>query len=186
MTRNFDGGPGLDVVTGWCATALRAPTAGFSQGCHLIVLHGENLGEFWDVSGARDWFTTTAPGVLAAPFVVIVGGRRSAYTDRYSAPDKAGHGLEHDEGWSTPFWLTDAAMAAQNLLLLVEEARAGALFFGVFRNRSALGSWLGVPDDFEISGAVAIGWRSGDDRPSGSPTRRTRTPSDQLVHVGRW
>jgi nitroreductase len=186
MSRSFDGGPSLDQILDWCRTALRAPTAGFSQGSHLVVLHEESLRRFWQDSGAGKWFSTASPGVLTAPYVVLVGGRRSAYTDRYSSPDKSGHGLEDEAGWSTPFWLTDAAMAAQNLLLLVEEARGGALFFGVFRNRSAVASSLGLPDDFEIVGAVAIGTRAEGEHPSGSPTRRPRIPDDDLVHVGRW
>ena len=151
-----------------------------------MILDGEALQGFWRVSGAGHWFSTTSPGVLDAPYVVLVGGCRSAYTDRYASPDKSGHGLEAEAGWSTPFWLTDAAMAAQNLLLLVEEAGAGALFFGVFRNRSAVTAELGLPDDFEIVGAVAIGSRADSDRPSGSPTRRPRVPDHELVHIGRW
>ena len=111
MSRRFDGGPALDQVVDWCRTAVRAPTAGFSQGCHLVILDGEALQGFWRVSGAGHWFSTTSPGVLDAPYVVLVGGCRSAYTDRYASPDKAGHGLEAEAGWSTPFWLTDAAMA---------------------------------------------------------------------------
>lgn len=186
MSRSFDGGPSLDQVADWCRTAVRAPTAGFSQGCHLVLLHDEGKDMFWQVSGAGQWFASRSPGVLAAPYVVLVGGRRAAYTDRYSDADKLGHGLEDEGGWTTPFWLTDAAMAAQNLLLLVEEARAGALFFGVFRNQAAVRATLGMPDDLDIVGAIAVGWRAAGDHPSGSPTRRPRVPDDDLVHIGRW
>ena len=45
-----------------------------------------------------------------------------AYTSRYSEADKQGHGLEVAANWQVPFWLTDAAMATQNLLLLAEDA----------------------------------------------------------------
>jgi nitroreductase len=152
----------------------------------MIVLSGDSLAEFWDVSGAGSWFAGVNEGVLAAPVVVVVGGRIGPYLERYGSPDKAGHGLEVESGWPVPFWLTDAAMAAQNLLLLVEEARLGALFFGLFRNVDAVARRLGAPDDFRPVGAIAIGGRSDSDRPSGSPSRRPRLADGELVHLGTW
>ena len=92
----------------------------------------DDLTKFWQISGARQWFTTRAPGVLDASAVVLILGDHDAYTERYSKPDKAEHGLDDADRWVTPFWLTDAAMAAENLLLLIEEKRWGALLFGLF------------------------------------------------------
>ena len=88
--------------------------------------------------------------------------------------DKAGHGLEVAANWPVPFWLTDTAMAVQNLLLLVEAHRLGALYFGIFRNVDVLLADLGVPEGMLSVGAVAIGHRAATDRQTGSPTTRPR------------
>ena len=186
MTRSFAGGPDTDVVMEWCRSALRAPSAGFSQGTHLSVIHGGVLSDFWRVSGADDWFARTAPGVLEARHVVVVSAQPSAYIDRYREDDKAPQGLGESEAWPVPYWLTDAAMVVQNLLLLVEEARAGALYFGLFRNQRSVLDLLGAPGEIEPLGAVAIGWRSDFDRPSGSSTRRPRRPEHEVLHLQHW
>lgn len=186
MTRTFAGPAPIDVVTAACDLARRAPSAGFSQGSHFLVLAGPELGAFWSVSGAGEWFTRTSPGVLAADPVVVVLGDRAAYTERYSEADKAGHGLEDAAAWPVPYWSTDAAMAAENLLLLLEAEGLGALFFGLFGDVRGTLRHFGVPESVEFVGAVAIGSRAEDDRPSGSSTTRSRKSRSAVIHVGRW
>ena len=186
MTRRFVGAVSLEWIVEQCDLARRAPSAGYAQGTHFLILGGEQLARFWETSGAGEWFTQRQPGVLDASAVVLVLADRTAYEARYSQADKAGHGLEQASGWSVPYWLTDAAMAAQNLLLLVEEARLGALYFGLFvEPRRTLAS-LGVPDHVDCVGAVAIGERHADDRPSGSGARRARRPLVEVTHLGSW
>lgn len=186
MTRTFSGGPSSEEVRLLCAEALRAPSAGFSQGTHFVIMTDGDLRDFWTLSGAGDWFETRSPGVLGAVAVVLVCGDRQAYLDRYSEPDKAGLGLERAAAWSVPYWLTDAAMAAENLLLLIEERRWGALFFGLFGDQLLYLSNLGVPESVDCIGAVAIGFRAFEDRVSGSPTSRRRAPTADHLHAGRW
>jgi nitroreductase len=186
MTRDFDGGPAHDDVLAMCDLARRAPSAGFSQGSHFLVLEGPDKEDFFQVSGAGAWFARRAPGVPRCSHLVLVLGDPSAYTDRYSAPDKIEVGLSHREAWSCPYWLTDAAMAAQNLLLLCEERGWGALFFGLPTDPRATLTHYGVPEHVEIVGIIALGYRSSSDAPSGSPTRRGRRPSHEVIHVGRW
>lgn len=186
MTRSFAGGPTPEEVRALCAEALRAPSAGFSQGTHLVIMTAEDLQEFWSQSGAGEWFAKRSPGVLGATSVVLVCGDRQAYLDRYSEADKAGLGLEEADDWAVPYWLTDAAMVAENLLLLIEERRWGALLFGLFENQVRYLRELGCPDAVSCIGAVAIGYRSPEDRVSGSPTRRRRQPVADHVHAGRW
>lgn len=186
MTRTFAGGPSIEEIGALCSEALRAPSAGFSQGVHLVILRDGDLAEFWAGSGAGRWFAERSAGVLRATTVVLVCGDQQAYLERYAEPDKAGLGLDAVENWAVPYWLTDAAMVAENLLLLVEERRWGALFFGMFADGEAYLRRLGAPPTVHCIGAVAIGYRDPQDRVSGSPSRRRRDPPADHLHEGRW
>lgn len=186
MTRRFDGGPDLEDLLVLLETALRAPTAGFSQGVHLLVLAGEDLAVFWNRSGAGRWFSSRSPGVLNATQVVLVLGDERDYTDRYGSEDKRDLGLGIGENWTVPYWLVDASMVADNVLLLVEERRWGALFFGLYGDQSEYFSDLGIPTSARCVGAVAVGYRSSEDAPSGSPVTRPRRAAQDLLHIGSW
>ena len=73
MTRRFDAAAlNLTEVAQLCDLARRAPSAGFSQGSHLVVLTGESLARFWRTTGSGEWFARTQPGVLQAPVVVLL------------------------------------------------------------------------------------------------------------------
>ncbi|MFM8857370.1 MAG: nitroreductase family protein [Actinomycetota bacterium] len=186
MTRRFDGGPELDELLGVLDSSLRAPSAGFSQGVHIVVLSGEDVSTFWSRSGAGAWFEQRSPGVVGAPHVLLVFGDRSEYVDRYSLDDKRELGFDSADRWQTPYWLVDAGMVVQNFLLLAEERRWGALFFGVFGDQDDYFEELGVPASAHCIGAIAVGHRSALDAPSGSPTTRARRQRDEIIHVGRW
>ena len=75
MVRNFDDRPvAPDVVDRLLANAVRAPSAGFSQGWAFLVLEGpEETARFWAASApphgddARDRW----PGVLRAPLIIV-------------------------------------------------------------------------------------------------------------------
>lgn len=187
MTRRFvTGSLTAAEVAPLVDLARRAPSAGYSQGVHFLLLDGLALADFWDVSGAREWFAGVRGGVLDAPVVVLPLADPTAYTERYSEGDKAGHGLDDARNWEVPFWLTDAAMATQNLLLLAEDGGLGALYFGIFRNARAVLDSLGVPAHVLQVGAVALGARADDDRPSGSSVTRPRKDASSVLHLGRW
>lgn len=190
MTRRFAATP-LDVreVEGLLDLARRAPSAGFSQGVHFMVLSGDDVAAFWAATGAGEWFASRdrdGPGVLDAPVIVVPVAVAAEYTARYAAPDKAGHGLEDAANWPVPFWLTDTAMAVQNLLLLAEARGLGALYFGIFRNAEQYLASLGAPAGAQAVGAVALGHRHASDAPSGSPRGRRRRPLTEVVHHGAW
>ncbi|MDP9465007.1 MAG: nitroreductase family protein [Actinomycetota bacterium] len=187
MTRDFSNDP-LDrqLLADLVDTARRAPSAGYSQGVHFVVLTDDAVARFWQTTDAESWFAETQDGVLRAPVIVLPVADPDAYTSRYAETDKAGHGLEVAANWPVPFWLTDTAMAVQNLLLLVEAQRLGALYFGIFRNVDALMADLGVPAGMLSVGALAIGHRAATDRPSGSATTRPRRPATEVVHYNHW
>lgn len=187
MTRRFDPRPlPAGMVTDLLDLARRAPSAGYSQGVHFLVLSGDERAMFWRTTDAAGWFAQRQPAVLQAPTLVIPLADPAAYTARYAETDKAGHGLEDAANWPVPFWLTDAAMAVQNLLLLAEDRGLGALYFGIFRNAEVLLREAGVPAGVVALGAVALGHRAADDQPSGSAVARARRPVTDVVHFGRW
>lgn len=186
MTRTFDPRPlAAGLLDSLLATSLRAPSAGFSQGTHLVVLEGDSLAAWWRDTVDPEWVERVGAGVGRAAALVIVLADAGAYVERYNQPDKVAAGLVDEASWPVPFWLTDAAMVVQNLLLLVEANGLGALYYGLFGDEASLPA-LGVPDTMRPLGVVAIGHRAGEDVPSGSPNRRPRRPDGELIHRGHW
>ena len=187
MTRRFEQlplPPGL--LDSLLSTALRAPSAGFSQGTHFVVLEGDELAAWWRATVEPEWAERIGDGVGRASAVVIVLADAAAYVERYSRPDKAAAGLTDEAAWPVPFWLTDAAMVVQNLLLLVEANGLGALYYGLLPGQERALADLAVPDSLQPLGVVAIGHRAADDLPSGSVNLVGRKPSDEQIHRGRW
>jgi nitroreductase len=186
MVRRFDPRPlPAEVLDRILHSATRAPSAGFSQGLDLLVLEGpEAVRTFWRATIDPQFgkpYSSAEP-----PVIVLVLSDKQAYLDRYSEPDKAGLGMDVEEGWPVPYWDMDAAMAAMLMLLTAVDEGVGAWWFGVFHGAEALLRNLGVPPGRRLVGAVALGWPAPDDRPSGSATTRPRRPFDQVVHRGRW
>lgn len=178
--------------------ASRAPSAGKTQGWHLVVLTGEQTRRFWDISLPVDKRATFRwTHLLDAPVIALPLADSGAYTDRYAEPDKARTGLgEGEDAWPVPYWTIDASMSVMTLLLAAEDAGLGALFFGVFHNEAALRTELGIPDELELLGAIALGHRlpaADDAAPDGadpdgagrSAGRARRTP-DQIIHRNGW
>jgi nitroreductase len=186
MVRRFDPRPvPAEVLDRILHSATRAPSAGFSQGLDLLVLEGPDaVRDFWLATADPRFdkpYSTAEPAVI-----VLVLSDRQAYLDRYGAPDKAGLGMEVEEGWPVPYWDLDAAMAVMLLLLTAVDEGVGAWYFGVFHGAEALLADLGVPDGRRLIGAVALGWPPAGDRSTGSARSRPRRPLDQVVHRGRW
>ena len=181
MTRSFDA-RALDPTTveSLLAAALRAPSAGYTQGVDLLVLDGmEETHRYWDAAlpgDARESFAW--PGLLAAPLLVVVLSSEDAYRDRYDEPDKA------TTSFDVPWWHVDAAFSALLLQLAAIDAGLGALFFrahGVATLRRA----FEIPPTFTPVGTVAIG-HPARDRPSSSVANRPRRPAGDVVHRGSW
>jgi nitroreductase len=186
MVRRFDHRPlPAEVVDRILHSATRAPSAGFSQGLDLLVIEGgDAVRGFWKATADPRFgkpYSTAEP-----PVIVLVLSDKQAYLDRYGAPDKAGLGMDSEEGWPVPYWDMDAAMAVMLMLLTAVDEGVGAWWFGVFHGAEALLRDLGVPPGRRLVGAVALGRPAADDRPSGSARTRPRRPFDQVVHWGRW
>ncbi|MFF2623465.1 nitroreductase family protein [Oerskovia jenensis] len=146
------------------------------------------------------WLT----GMRTAPVVVVVLTSREAYLRRYAEDDKARAAAqaagEGDSPWDVPYWHVDAGMASLLMLQTAVDEGLGACFFGVPPGQvEALREAFGVPDEFLVTGVVAVG-HAVDETPregagvsgagaapsGGSPTRRPRRPFEDVVHRGRW
>ena len=164
--------------------AVRAPSAGHTQGWHFLVLDDADDREaFWAVtaSGKSDpWLAR----MRTAPVLVIVFSDKTAYLDRYAEPDKGW--TDRDEArWPVPYWDTDAAMAAMIALLAVVDAGLAGCFFGVpGEHWAALRSAFGVPAGLRPVGVLSIGYPAADVR---SPSlRRGRRTLTEVVSYGAF
>ena len=153
----------------------RAPSAGKTQGWHLVVLEGAETARFWDITlppmrrGAFRW-----KRLLDAPVIAIPLADPRAYVERYSEADKRASGLgAGTEAWPAPYWTVDTSMSVMTMLLAAEDAGLGALFFGIFRGERQLRRALGIPAVMQILGALAHRLR-GARRPDADRSRRGR------------
>jgi nitroreductase len=187
MVRRFDPGRPVDPATvrGLVALAVRAPSAGFSQGWDFVALVDPAHREaFWGAASEPGPPDAWWRGVSAAPALVVCCSDPETYLDRYAEPDKGWTDRSRDR-WPVPYWDTDVAMAAMVILLGAEDAGLGALFFGVPGPRhAAVKQALALPDDRRIVGVVALGHEAR--RTSGSAATHRRRPLDEVLHDGRF
>jgi len=166
--------------------AIRAPSAGFSQGWAFLVLESPD-------ERARFWRATSRPGepdawltrMQRAPLLVVPLSCKQAYLDRYAEPDK-GLTDRSESHWPVPYWHVDAGMAALLMLLTAVDEGLAACFFGIEGERlPAFRAAFGVPETYTPVGCVSVGYPGGQDRRSPS-LRRGRRGVDEVVHRGHW
>tara|TARA_B100001250_G_C19762852_1_gene773324 strand:- start:504 stop:1124 length:621 start_codon:yes stop_codon:yes gene_type:complete len=162
--------------------ARYAPRAGNTEGIRYLLLEGDNVCDYWDVTlpkSARREFPW--PGLLKAPTLIVVWASSTQYLSRYGEADKEKSGLGNKEtSWSTPYWWVDGGMASMSILLAAESQNLGALFFGLFEHESAVKSKFHIPDEFSAIGTIAIGYAAEEQRKSKS-TLRDRLPVESLL-----
>jgi nitroreductase len=188
MVRRYTSEP-LDpeLVDRMLENAVRAPSAGFSQGWAFLVLDTPaDVHRFWtatstDPDASNDWLD----GMRTAPVIVVPMSNREAYLDRYAERDKGW--TDRDEArWPVPFWHMDAAMASLLILLTAVDEGLGGCFFGIPPESIApFRAEFGVPEDHLPVGAITLGRPATGGAP-GSPSRRGRRPLDEVVHRGNW
>jgi nitroreductase len=185
MIREFSSDPvPRAVLERVLETGLHAPSAGFAQGLELIVLDRPGqVEDFWRITDpwARKEASRGGP-----PVIVIPIGNVHTYLARYSEPDKAGLGMDVEEGWPVPYWDLDAAMAVMLILLAAVDEGLGGWFFGIFHGEAELMRHLGVPEGIRPLGAVAMGYPSERERRRGSGLGRDRKGLEETLHFGRW
>jgi len=176
----------VETLTGLLQLAVRAPSAGFSQGWDfLVLLDPADRDRFWQVTtdeaGPPDpWLL----GMRTAPALVVCLSDRERYLDRYAEPDKGW--TDRDPGrWPVPYWDVDVGMAAMILLLAAVDAGFDGCFFGVPpAHQAAALDAFGVPADRRIVGVVSLG--HGAPHPRSPSLRRGRRPLAEVAHAGRF
>jgi nitroreductase len=188
MVRRFD--PDAPVapedVQALLRHAIRAPSAGFSQGWDFVVLSGDDeRRRFWDAtSDPHEEPDSWLAGIQTAPVLIVCLSDPETYLDRYAEPDKGW--TDRDEArWPVPYWDVDTGMAALLMLLTAVDRDLAGLFFGVPpEHHHDLHEALQIPTDRHIVGVVAVG-HPAPDRPSPS-LKRGRRPVAQVAHRGRF
>jgi nitroreductase len=165
--------------------ATHAPSAGFSQGWHFLVLDNpESIGRFWaattDGSPADTWLT----GMQQAPTLILALSDKQVYLARYAEDDK-GWVDQAESHWPVPYWDIDTGMAAMLILLGVVDAGLSACFFGIQGERwPAVFRTFGIPESMRPIGVISVGYAAPDRR---SPSlKRGRRGADQIVSYGQF
>lgn len=193
MVRRYDPDRPVDaeVLDRMLANAVRAPSAGFSQGWAFVVLdRPEDVARFWAATGPAGpedgepsgWLR----GMRTAPVVIVPLSHKDAYLDRYAQPDKGW--TDRDEArWPVPYWHVDTGMASLLILQTAVDEGLGACFFGIPPERiAAFRAEFGVPEGYTPIGAITVGHRVDDAGATGSPSRRARRTPEEVVHRGGW
>lgn len=175
----------VEVVERLLGYAVRAPSAGFSQGWDFLVLREPaERAAFWAATAEPGPPDTWLAGLMTAPTLVVCLSHKDAYLDRYAEPDK-GITDRSEDYWPVPYWDIDTGMAALLILLGAVDAGLGSCFFGIPVGRhEAVHETLAIPPDRRLVGVVSVGYPAQDRR---SPSlKRGRRPAEEIVHWGRF
>lgn len=166
--------------------AIRAPSAGFSQGWAFLVLEEQaDRDRFWRTATPdKDVWQRWLVSMRQAPLIIAAHSNKSIYLDRYAEPDKGW--TDRDESrWPVPYWDIDTGFASLLMLLTAVDEGLGACFFGIPPEQfGAYRAEFGVPEEFTPIGAVSVGYRAPDHR--SNSLKRGRRPVDEVVHRGHW
>ncbi len=175
-----------EVISTALRNAIRAPSAGFSQGWDFLVLTTpEDRQTYWDAtSDADDEPDSWLAGLQSAPSLILCLSDEGTYRRRYAEPDKGRTGM--DEGrWPAPYWDIDTGMAALLMLLTaVDEGLAGCFFGAPPEAHDDVLRAFDIPHDRHLVGVVSMGY----------PVPHTKSNSlkrglrglDQVAHYGRF
>lgn len=189
MVRRFDPDRPVphEALSRIASLAVRAPSAGFSQGWDFVVLRDPgDRSAYWSAttdpdSPADAWLR----GVSSAPVLILCCSDKDRYLDRYAQSDK-GWSDHSEDHWPVPYWDVDTGMAAMLMLLGAVDEGLGALFFGAPAERmSAVRDRFGIPVGRHLVGVIALGYAA-EDRRSGSTRTRSRRPLAEVFHDGQF
>jgi nitroreductase len=187
MVRSYDPGRPVpaEIVDKIVRHALRAPSAGFSQGWGFLVLTApEDRARYWAATRLDDQTDEWLARLSTAPLIIVAFSNKAVYLDRYAQPDKGW--TDRDEArWPVPYWHLDTGFAALLMHLTAVNEGLGSCFIGLpVETVQTFKEAFGVPAEFTPIGALTIGYRAADKR---SPSlRRGHRRLDDVVHHGRW
>ena len=186
MVRNYDPERPVsrETVEQLLELAIRAPSAGFSQGWQFLVLdEPADRDRFWQLTTDDGVPDSWLSGMLSAPVLVLALSDKQAYLDRYAQPDKGW--TDRDEAhWPVPYWDIDTGMASLLIMLGAVDLGLASCFFGVQpENQAGVKEGFGIPERLRIVGVVSLGYGAPDRK---SPSlKRGRRQLDQVLSYGR-
>jgi nitroreductase len=187
MIRTYDADRPIprDVLDELLELAVCAPSAGYSQGWHFLILADiTSVGRFWTATAGDEPPTGWLARLQTAPALIVCFSDKDAYLDRYAEPDK-GWTDRAEEHWPVPYWDVDTGMAALLMLLGATDRGLASCFFGVPGERwDAVRAAFGVPARLRPVGVVSLGHPAPDRR---SPSlRRGRRSHPEVVSYGSF
>jgi nitroreductase len=186
MVRNYDPDRPVppDITRKLLEYAIHAPSAGFSQGWHFLILTAaDDRAAFWGATAVAEMDSWLA-GMQHAPVLIVAFSDKEIYLDRYAEDDK-GWTDRSEEHWPVPYWDIDTGMAALLIMLGAVDEGLVSCFFGVPPERvAALRAAFDVPDRLRPVGVVSLGYRAPDVK---SPSlRRGRRGLASVASAGRF
>jgi len=186
MVRNYDPTRRIDraQIERLLALAIRAPSAGFSQGWHFLVLdQDEDRDRFWAATSGHEPVDGWLRGMQSAPVLVLALSDRDAYLHRYAEPDK-GWTDRDPARWPVSYWDVDTGMASLLILLGAVDEGLSTCFFGVPPHaHEAVRATLAIPAELGFVGVISLGYPLPDRR---SPSlKRGRRPLSDVVSYGQ-
>lgn len=189
MVRRYDVDRAVpdEIVDRLLEHAIRAPSAGFSQGWDFLVLRTPaDVDRFWAATreDPDEEPDSWLQGLMTAPLLIVCLSDKDRYLDRYAEPDKGW--TDRDEArWPVPYWDVDTGMAGLMMLLTAVDAGLGSCFFGIPPSvHGTFRTSFDVPANRTPVGVVSVGYPVTDRR---SPSlRRGRRPITEVAHEGRF
>jgi nitroreductase len=187
MVRSYDADRPVarSTVAALLDLAIRAPSAGFSQGWRFLVLDEASARDrFWAATSDGGEPDRWLRGMRTAPVLILTLADKQAYLDRYAEPDK-GWSDRDENRWPVPYWLVDAGMASLLILLGSVDAGLGSCFFGVpGESLPQLRAAFGIPERLTPVGVISIGYPAADRR---SPSLgRGRREIDEVTSYNQY
>jgi nitroreductase len=175
-----------EVIDTALNNAIRAPSAGYSQGWDFIVLtKPEQRQTYWAATTDPDdepdsWLV----GMNSAPVLILCLSDPGTYLRRYAESDKGWADMD-EARWPVPYWDIDTGMAALMILLTAVNEGLGACFFGTPPEaHEDVFEAFDIPHDRNLVGVVSLGYAM--PGPKSASAKRGLRGLDQVAHYGRF
>lgn len=181
MVRNYRDDPvDTETLARIAATALRAPSAGNSQGVSVVVVTDKQRRR--EIANLADEAAYVAAGfdpwISRAPAHIVISISEQIYHDRYRESDKVDDRGE-EIPWPVPYWWVDAGAAMMAVLLAAVDEGLAAGFLGV-HSIPDLRKLLEIPGEFSPLGVITVGHPAADRR--SKSLDRGQRPLEETFH----